>query len=146
MAYLSSLFPSCIVAVTSRPCYSAWKGEEHQTQKTQTYTSAMLAIFHKQFLSSPWNRLKPVLFFSAGQCNRSRPEPGAHIEFQQFFESNNFNHSVRIASSLWHPRWRYPQRLSIFGGLMQSWRSGDLGDHQSQATSTGSAATKNTCW
>ena len=30
---LSSLFPLCILAVTSHPSYLAWKGEEHRTQK-----------------------------------------------------------------------------------------------------------------
>ena len=37
--YLSSLFPSCILAVTSRPSYLGWKGEEHRTQKKQTHTT-----------------------------------------------------------------------------------------------------------
>ena len=34
--YLSSLFPSCIVVVTSCPSFLGWKGEEHRTVKTQT--------------------------------------------------------------------------------------------------------------
>ena len=37
--YLSFLCILCIVAVTSRPSYLAWKGKEHQTPKTQTYTT-----------------------------------------------------------------------------------------------------------
>ena len=40
--YLSFLIPPCIVAVTSCPSYLAWKGEEHWTQKTQTYTTNCL--------------------------------------------------------------------------------------------------------
>ena len=40
--YLSSLFPSCIVAVMSRSSYLAWKEEEHRTPKKPTYTTPVL--------------------------------------------------------------------------------------------------------
>ena len=67
--YLSSLFPSCILAVTSRPSYLAWKGEEHQTQKTQTYTSSLPALFacarwmlHDQTKQS-YNNCVDTIFF-----------------------------------------------------------------------------------
>ena len=43
-SYLSFLLLLCILAVTSRPSYLAWKGEEDWTQKTQTYTTEIFCI------------------------------------------------------------------------------------------------------
>ena len=73
--YLSSLFPSCIVAVTSHPSYLAWKREEHRTQKTQTYTTAFVCdvMSQSEFTNTSYNSLV------SSQCSYSPLNPEFEI-------------------------------------------------------------------
>ena len=52
----------------SRPSYLAWKGEEHRTQKTQTYASSL-----------------PVLSHAPGECYMTRQSSPITTVLTQFF-------------------------------------------------------------